>query len=380
MGIYAHMRLPPTAALTHLCHAQASTWLALLALSAAGCRDAGTTVDSPATETGSTEDAPHLDGGRDGASDADTTAAQPAPARSVQPRADAAAPREAGMPEFERDASHDDASALDARVRNTDADAVAAFSDAAACELDACNHSGACIRRDSWTECSCEPTRLPHCDFPRFRAIGPSRTDRERTMYLLSGDGHVVAGTHAFDAASATSIGVTWTLTDGLQPLAQDPAGPTIPTGINVDGSLITGLVEVGRDDELDVVWRNGALQRVSPDAGVRLGEDRTGKVPPDGSAAARFFEVFDATPDGRVVVGRTRRYNDSSRTEAAFWTSANGVTFLSEHLIAHGVDVSGWDLWHVNAVSDDGNTMIGLGIGPDVGYRWYLQLVAPER
>jgi hypothetical protein len=374
------MRSSPTVAFTHLFHRQASTPLALgLVLLAVGCRDAGTTVEPGPTETGSTEDAGRVDAALGSNPGADATAAHPAPTPSVYARAEAGAGREAGITPPGMHASHGDATAVDARARNVDADAVPEIPDAAACELDACNYAGTCIRRDSWTECSCEPALLSPCDFPRFRAIGPSRTDRERTMYLLSGDGRVVAGTHSFDTASPTSIGVTWTLANGLRSLEQDPAGPTVPTGINVDGSLINGLVEVGRDGKIAVVWHDGVLQRVSPDSGVQFVEDRDGKVPLDGSAATRFFEVFDSTPDGRVMVGRTRHSNDNSRTEAAFWTSENGVTFLSEHLNAHGVDVSDWDLWHVNAVSDDGNTMIGLGVGPDVGYRWYLQLAAPE-
>ena len=87
---------------------------------------------------------------------------------------------------------------------------------------------------------------------------------------------------------------------------------------------------------------------------------------------------MFDASADGRVLVGRTRRNSDNSRAEAAFWTRDDGVQFLSDYLTAQGVDLHDWDLWHINAVSSDGNTMLGLGIGPDVGYRWYLQLVEP--
>jgi hypothetical protein len=356
----------------------------LLVLLAASCRTPEMTVNQSHPETGSNGEAEHSrnnsDGGPVDAAAGLVDAQATTFTKPEHPSLDGGKPGEAGAASA-RDASHGEKAAPDAHVTSgADAGTVAVAGDAATCEVDACNYAGTCIRRDWWTECSCAPSALSHCDFPRFRSIGPSRTDRERTLYLISGDGRVVAGTHAFDAVAPTSLGVTWTLEKGLQPLAQDPAGPTVPTSINVDGSIIAGVVERDRGETLDVVWRDGVLERVSPDSGVLPVDSHATRIPPDGTAATRYFDVFDAADDGRMVVGRTRRSNDNSRTEAAFWTPDDGVRFLSEYLTAQGMNMSGWELWHISAVSDDGNTMIGLGIGPDVGYRWYLQLAAPAR
>ncbi len=244
------------------------------------------------------------------------------------------------------------------------------------CDVDACNARGTCIKRDYWTECECEPSLLPVCELPSFRVLGASRTSQERTLNLMSGDGQVVAGSHAFDTQTLLSVGVTWTPSDGLQMLEQHPDGPTIPTGINADGSLIAGYVDVG-DDVLHVVWRDGVLDSMSPDASSLPPGNHTVAIPRD-SWSEKVFEVFDATPDGAMAVGKTRRGDGStsaSNAEAAIWLRDKGVRFLRDVLAERGVNLNRWELWHVSTVSDDGLTMMGLGIGPDVGYRWYLQL-----
>lgn len=279
-----------------------------------------------------------------------------------------------------RDASPTEPSDAQTPDGSVDAARPDAMTTAAQCDVNACNNAGTCIVRDWWTECDCDPTGLPDCDYPRFRVLGQSRTDFERTMYLLSGDGHVVAGTHGFDPVLREPVGVTWTLEDGLVMLEQDPAGPTLPTGINEDGSLISGRIDRPGGHDIQVLWRNGDLERVSPDAGAeQVSGTHPIAIPDDGSVASQTFFAFDSTDDGKLAVGRAARDEDSTK-EAAFWTAEGGVVFLADYLMDHAVDVRRWDLWHINAVSDDGTTMMGLGIGPDVGYRWYLQLEAPSR
>lgn len=247
------------------------------------------------------------------------------------------------------------------------------------CERDACNADGSCLDRQLWTECDCEPTHLPRCGLPLFRALGRARTSSEWGLNLMSGDGRMAAGTHAFDAETFTSVGVTWTAADGLRILEQHPGGTTIPTAINEDGSLILGYVDLPRGEALDVWWSNGVLQVGLPEAGTIPQANQTVVVTGE-TVPERTFDVFDATPDGHVAVGKARRsdsQNDARDKEAAIWIRGIGVRFLRDILEEAGLDVSLWQLWHVNAVSDDGLTLLGLGVGPDVGYRWYLQLPA---
>lgn len=254
---------------------------------------------------------------------------------------------------------------------------VDAADSARVCKLDACNAEGTCIERQVWTECDCDAALLPTCGLPLFRALGPARTSGEWNLGILSGDGRVAAGTHTFDAETFTSVGVTWSAATGLRVLEQHPDGPTIPTAIDEDGSSLLGYVDLPRGEKLDIWWNDGTLQAGSPEAGTIATPNHHVEIPGE-TVPERTFDVFDATPDGHVAVGRARRSDDQTSLrdkEAAVWIRDVGVRFVRDILEAAGSDVNLWQLWHVNAVSDDGLTLLGLGVGPDVGYRWYLQL-----
>lgn len=361
-----------------------SALLQVTALQLTACREPGASTANDGRPPATTADASGPSSSpRDGGG-ASTSGDGGDAARTVDAATPTSPSRDSGPTNERPSEIHDAAPAWSADAQRPDGGLDAAKPDARAsaaqCEVDACNNAGTCIVRDWWTECDCDPASLPPCEYPRFRVLGQSRTDYERTMYLISGDGHVVAGSHGFDPTLREPVGVTWTLEDGLVMLEQDPAGPTLPTGINEDGSLISGRIERSGSHDIEVLWRDGVLERVSPDAGTeQVAGPRPISIPSDGSAASRTFFAFDSTDDRRLAVGRAAR-SDNSATEAAFWTAESGVVFLADYLEDHGVEVRRWDLWHVNAVSDDGNTMMGLGIGPDVGYRWYLQFEAPAR
>lgn len=253
---------------------------------------------------------------------------------------------------------------------------------APACAVDACNDQGTCIRRGYWTECDCAPETLPLCSLPSFRVIGPARTNQERVLTLLSGDGRVAAGTHAFDNDKWESVGVTWTPSDGLQLLEQPASGSAVPTAINDDGSVIVGVMLDGNDDHdddreepKDILWLNGVLAPFTIDAGVLPERNPIPDIPRT-SVPEQTFEAFDATEDGRIVVGKAKRGTTPRfQFEAAVWVQERGVYFLHDILPERGVPLINWRLWHISAVSNDGSTMTGLGLGPDVGYRWYLRL-----
>ena len=67
---------------------------------------------------------------------------------------------------------------------------------------------------------------------------------------------------------------------------------------------------------------------------------------------------------DGTVVVGAGRT---DVGFEAFFWTASDGMRNLREYLLANGVsEVEGWTLDVANAISADGQTIVGWGRSPD--------------
>jgi hypothetical protein len=342
-------------------------------LATSGCEDPQTQPPQRANPSASNSDA--VEAGAPRPSDS-TTEGPSAPSSEASP----SAPDAAHSPSV--DTGVDDASSLVATPDGGDPSAAWPTLDAApTCAVDACNDQGTCIRRGQWTVCNCAPDTLPICTLPHFRAIGPARTNQERVLTLLSGDGRVAAGTHAFDRNGWESVGVTWTPSDGLQPLEQPAFGSAIPTAINDDGSVIVGVMVDDHDRDADrnepnaVLWHNGVLVPFSTDAGV-LPERNPIPELPRTTIPEQTFEAFDATENGRIVVGKAKRGTTPRfQFEAAVWVRDRGVYFLHDVLPARGVSLVNWRLWHVSAVSNDGSTMTGLGLGPDVGYRWYLRL-----
>lgn len=198
------------------------------------------------------------------------------------------------------------------------------------CELVACNDHGTCIEEGNWGICDCDPESLPECQLPLFRELGPSRTSQELLLISVSGDGTVVVGSHVpRETPEAPRVGVRWTLDDGLTILEQDPLGPTIAFGVNVDGSLIRGQIEPSDgSDFIQVVWRDGVLDRVTED-------DST--LSPNARSTPSVDEVMELLADADI-------------------------------------DMSQWRLDIVNDISDDGKVMFGLGVGPRYA-RWLLRL-----
>jgi uncharacterized membrane protein len=85
---------------------------------------------------------------------------------------------------------------------------------------------------------------------------------------------------------------------------------------------------------------------------------------------------AFGVSGDGSVVVGQG---SSSNGTEAFRWTSGGGMESLMDVLIAEGVDVSDWNsLTRAEAVSADGNTIVGYGINAAGNTEAFIAIV-PE-
>ena len=80
----------------------------------------------------------------------------------------------------------------------------------------------------------------------------------------------------------------------------------------------------------------------------------------------AQLSTARDVSADGSVVVG----YGEalfSGQSRAFVWTPATGIRDLREVLVLLGLgpDLSGWQLTEAVAVSADGRTILGNGVGP---------------
>jgi uncharacterized membrane protein len=147
-----------------------------------------------------------------------------------------------------------------------------------------------------------------------------------------SADGRVVVGS-GYNTANGNEAW-RWTQATGVQPigvLASPPAKPgkrkqTVPTPV--------------RSERADT--------RLAPGT--------------DGFSFAQAY-AFAVSDSGNVIVGSSGSF---PFREAVVWTPATGMQHLSDYAAARGVTIpAGWDLNTADAVSADGQTIAGWGIGP---------------
>jgi probable HAF family extracellular repeat protein len=172
--------------------------------------------------------------------------------------------------------------------------------------------------------------------------------DVEGEALGVSGDGSTVVG-----AASGRAF--RWTKQDGLQLMDLGYA-----FAASFDGSVIVGR----RWDGQVLRWQ-----------AFRWSEE-TGTMPvgdlPGGSVLSA---AHDVSADGSVVVGWSAAKND----ETAFvWDEVHGMRDLHNVLIEQGVNLAGWHLSSVEAVSGDGLTLVGYGTNPAGNYEPWIAVV-PE-
>jgi len=79
---------------------------------------------------------------------------------------------------------------------------------------------------------------------------------------------------------------------------------------------------------------------------------------------------------DGTIVAGMGYR-TDTNQEGAAIWTAEEGIQFLSDLLAEQGVaDLDQLDLLAINAISDDGRTMVGYA-APSANHGYHKAYVA---
>lgn len=143
---------------------------------------------------------------------------------------------------------------------------------------------------------------------------------------------------------------ITWDATNGFQVLPGLDGNPAEGMVIEMssNGSYIAGAL----GDEMSTVpayWANGDnLQIIELWAGYEVGE------------------ATDITDDGSIVVGNWRLspFSDELGSLAFIWDATNGARPLQEVLVDdYGVDLRGWTLNQVSAISPDGRALAGTGM-----------------
>jgi hypothetical protein len=176
-----------------------------------------------------------------------------------------------------------------------------------------------------------------------------------------SADGSVFAASCRQPIQPSQDFAVRWddgvaTVLPGLTPTSTSHA-----LGLSADGAVIVG--ESSNPTYRAVYWKDGA---VNP-------------LPFLPAQPDPYSSASDASADGSVIVGRADAVRVTHPGEiperATLWFDG-AAHRIDDLLAAQGVDLTGWTLTAAQSVSDDGSTIVGMGIDPDqVERSWIAHL-----
>ena len=185
--------------------------------------------------------------------------------------------------------------------------------------------------------------------------IGGGGSLQYSTAEGVNADGSIVVGastgpsSHAFSQYEA----FRWSQATGMVGLGFIGGGGSAPAsnalGVNSGGSVVVGVGSNASNQYEAFRWTQATAM-------VGLGFIGRG-----GSAPYSYASGVDS--DGSVVVGQST--NASNNIEAFRWTQATGTRSVSGLLTAAGVNMGGWSLRSANAVSGDGQFIVGQGTDP---------------
>jgi probable HAF family extracellular repeat protein len=173
--------------------------------------------------------------------------------------------------------------------------------------------------------------------------------------YGVSSDGSVIVG---WSNSNIGNEAFRWTQEAGMVGLGvlAGPGGGSTAWGISADGSTI-----IGQSKYQAFVW--------TQEEGM-VGLGILGDFEP--SMQTQTMPV-DVSGDGSVVVG------NSWVVGGFIWDATNGTRLLSDALVAdYGLDLGGWRLDGVSAISDDGRILVGGGRNPQ-GQNEIWMVTVPE-
>lgn len=173
----------------------------------------------------------------------------------------------------------------------------------------------------------------------------------------VSADGSMIVGDSFsifLESPDGRAEGFQWTQASGMVGLGELAGGElySTATDVSADGSIVVGQSSSGPFPTYEaVIWDNGGITGL-------------GDLP-----GGRFISVARAVSgDGSVVVGSadTGAVPAYDNNTAFIWDSLNGMRALQDVLQSeYGLDLSGWWLLDAKDISDDGRTIVGVGINP---------------
>jgi uncharacterized membrane protein len=185
---------------------------------------------------------------------------------------------------------------------------------------------------------------------------------QDSAAFAVSGDGAIVAGSSSTLDTDYWSEAFVWNAEDGMQGLGFLPGhGLSQVYGMSSDGTAIVGFSAIGAAySGRAFVWRNSTGM-------VGIGDPQVGSY-----ASA-------ASGDGSIVVGGCGCGLFGSYV-AFIWDAAHGMRRLDQVLVnEYGVDLTGWTLSGARDISDDGLSIVGIGINPSGDNEgWLVRLPEP--
>lgn len=175
----------------------------------------------------------------------------------------------------------------------------------------------------------------------------------------VSGNGRVVVGSSMGETGNRP---VRWSLEDSAPfTLADLPGGGEVGNayGVSEDGRFITGFSFSSRGPEA-ALWKDfGATV-------INLGDL------PGGAVSAIGLGVTD---DGSMAVG----YSAASQGERGFiWDAEHGMRDAKVALQSYGLDLRGWTITRVNAITPDGMVLVGDGVHGTRNEGWIAVIPSP--
>jgi probable HAF family extracellular repeat protein len=166
----------------------------------------------------------------------------------------------------------------------------------------------------------------------------------------VSNDGNTVVG-NSYTYTIFDNEAFRWTPSGGMQGLGILSGGSSsYASGVSDDGNTVVGngTYSASNDRQAFRWTASGGMQGL----GFLSGDSKS--------------FASDVSGDGNTVVGSGE--SSSGSTQAFIWTAPTGtIQRLQDVLIAGGAtNLTGWTLRSADAVSNDGNTIVGYGTDPD--------------
>ena len=178
-----------------------------------------------------------------------------------------------------------------------------------------------------------------------MRSLGSLVDPGQSEAIAVTSDGSIIVGGSLNDEYFVEPF--HWSEETGMIGLGDIPGGVglSVARAVSSDGSVIVGDSYIVNNTLVAFSWTN-----------------RTGMVQlpnfPEGQLSCMATGITD---DGIVIVG----YGfDSSGQKAAYWIN-NTIYSLEEKLNDLGLNISGWTLQCITAITPDGKTIVGYGASP---------------